>query len=358
MSENPPNALGDRRYQKQVRLPEMGEAAQRALSESHAVVVGVGALGCAVADHLARAGVGRLTLLDRDVVEWSNLQRQSLYTEQDAREGLAKADAARRRLREVNSSVEIEGLVADVTPRNAERLLFTNGSGGRFVLVDGTDNFDIRYLLNDVAVKHGVTLAYAGVVGMAGTSMLVRPGKTACLRCVGEQPPAGSAETCETAGVFGPAVAAIAALQAAEVIRFLAQGEPGMSATIACVDVWKRSIRIIDASGLGPRPECVCCGRRRFEYLDSSRSDNDVALCGQDAVQVTVGDDRRVNLVELAGRWRGLGVVMSSPGLARLTFAGEERAREISVFADGRAIVKGTTRPEVARAIYARYVGI
>ncbi len=358
MSENPPNTFGHRRYQKQMRLPELGEEGQRALADSHAVVVGVGALGCAVADHLARAGVGRLTLLDRDVVEWSNLQRQTLYTEHDAREGLAKAEAARRRLTEVNSSLEIEGIVADVTSRNAERLLLAPRARARFVLVDGTDNFDVRYLLNDVAVKHGVTLAYAGVVGMVGTSMLVRPGYTACLRCVGEQPPAGSVETCETSGVFGPAVAAIAALQAAEVIRFLTHGSPQMSATIASLDVWRRSMRMIDASGLGPRPDCVCCGRRRFEYLSSKRSDDEIALCGQDAVQVTVGEDRRVDLVELAGRWRGLGVVVSSTALARLTFAGEERAREITVFADGRAIVKGTIRPEVARAIYARYVGI
>jgi adenylyltransferase/sulfurtransferase len=358
MSEMSSNKHDHGRYRKQERLAEMGDAGQRSLGEAHAVVVGVGALGCAVADQLARAGVGGLTLIDRDVVEWSNLQRQSLYTEQDAREGLAKAEAARRRLKEVNSSVEIEGVVADVSPRNAERLLLRRGSSDRFVIVDGTDNFEVRYLLNDVAVKHGVALAYAGVVGTVGTSMLVRPGKTACLRCVGEKPEAGSVETCETAGVFGPAVAGIAAFQAAEVIRYLARGETGMSASVACLDVWRRSVRIIDATGLGPRRECVCCGQRRFEHLDSKRIGEDVALCGQDAVQVTAGEDRRLDLVELAGRWRGLGVVVCSTGLARLTFASEERAREISVFADGRAIVKGTTRPEVARAIYARYVGI
>lgn len=352
------NVDGVDRYQKQVRLVEMGEGAQRALAESHAVVVGVGALGCAAGDLLARAGVGKLTLVDRDVVEWSNLQRQTLYTEVDAREGVPKAEAARRRLHSVNSSIEIEAKVADVTARNAESVLLPTGEARaeRLVLVDGSDNFELRFLLNDVAVKYGVPLAYAGVVGMVGTAMMVVPGKTACLRCVGEKPTAGTVETCETAGVFGPAVAAIAAVQAAEVIRVLAMGRESIASSLVSVDVWRRATRTLSMDR--PSEGCVCCGARRFAYLEARGLVEEATLCGQDAVQVSVGGERRVDLAALARGWRGLGQVTCSALLARLAFAGEARAREITVFADGRAIVKGTTRAEVARAIYARYVGM
>jgi adenylyltransferase/sulfurtransferase len=292
-------------------------------------------------------------------VDWSNLQRQCLFTEQDARDGWPKAEAARRRLTAVNSAIRIEGVVADVTARNAERVLLADrATTERFVLVDGTDNFEVRFLLNDVAVKHSLPLAYAGVVGMAGTSMTVVPGKTACLRCLGEKPAAGSVETCETAGVFGPAIGAIAAFQAAEVLRLLAHGAGNVGRTLVALDVWRRTSRAIDTAALGPRPECVCCGQRRFEYLDSKRGGDEAALCGQDAVHVSAGEERQINLASLAARWLGLGVVTCNPLLARLAFAAEARAREITVFADGRAIVKGTTKPEVARAIYARYVGV
>lgn len=359
VNDTPPIPSDASRYQKQVRLAEVGEAGQRALAESHAIVVGVGALGCAVADQLARAGVGRLTLVDRDIVEWSNLQRQCLYTEQDAREGVPKAEAARRRLLAVNSAVRIEAVVADVTARNAERVVFANGAATeRFILVDGTDNFEVRFLLNDLAVKHDVPLAYAGVVGVSGTSMTIIPRRTACLRCLGDKPAPGSVETCDTAGVFGPAVAAIAAFQAAEVLRILARGVGINQATLVGLDVWRRTTRVMDTAGLGPRPDCVCCGQRRFEHLDSKRAAEEVALCGQDAVQVSPGEDRRIELGALASKWTGLGTVTVNALLARLIFASESRAKEVTVFADGRAIIKGTAKPEVARAIYARYVGV
>lgn len=346
------------RYHRQMLLPGIGEEGQRRLLTGRAVIVGVGALGCALADHLARAGVGRLTLIDRDVVELTNLQRQTLFTESDVRENLPKAHAARRRLAEVNSGIHIDAHAADLTPANAERLLDL-ASAPNTILLDGTDNFETRYLLNDLAIKHRVPFAYAGVVASVATAMTIVPGVTPCLRCLGEKPPAGTGPTCDTSGVLGPAVAAIASFQAADAIKILAGRVDAIRPRLISLDLWNTSARVIDADPLGPRADCPCCGLRRFEFLNDA-TPGQAALCGQNAIQIspTSAGGATLDLAALAERWRPLGVVHLNPFLARLTLPPPPNpAHELTVFADGRAIVKGTTRPEVARSLYARYVG-
>lgn len=363
------------RYHRQMLLPGIGEAGQRALLRARAVIVGCGALGCASADLLARAGVGRLTLIDRDVVELTNLQRQTLFTEADAAAGAPKAEAAARRLRAVNSEIEIKAVIADATHRNIERLAGLDATGnasgdsaGPVVLVDGTDNFQTRYLLNDVAVKHGVPYIYGGAVGTGGLVMPVLPARAGgagpCLRCVFEEPPAaGTTPTCDTAGVLGPVVAMVAAMQAAAALRVLAQGPAAVEAALTEFDAWGGRVRRIDLTS-ARRADCPACGRGRLEYLDGSRAEDTAVLCGQRAVQVWPDSAQAGGLVDLqamAERLRAHGTVASHEYLLRARLE-RERGREggaieLTVFADGRAVVRGTDEVAVARAIYARYVG-
>lgn len=363
------------RYHRQMLLPGVGPEGQARLARAHAAIVGCGALGCAAADHLARAGVGCLTLVDRDVVEWTNLQRQTLFSEADARDALPKAHAARRRLAEVNSGARLRDVVADLTPANAARLLGLHPADPEVptpqVLIDGTDNFETRYLLNDLAVRYGTPLVYGGVVAARGmeSTFLPRPlpspsgdiGPTACLRCMFEDPPPlGSAPTCDTAGVLGPAVAIVAAVQAADALKILLGRPDLLSPTILDIDLWSNSRRRLT---LQRRPDCPCCGRGRFDFLDRA-PDADTALCGQDAVQIAAPAAVPHTLLgDLADRLRPHGAVERLGAMLVRTRLEHERADDgarpihLTVFADGRAIVKGTTRPARARAVYARYVG-
>src|SRR4051794_25581351 len=275
------------RYSRQILFAGIGERGQEALLGSHAVVVGCGALGSSHAGALARAGVGTITIIDRDYVEPSNLHRQWLFEESDAAESLPKAVAAARRLASINSSVAVRAKVVDLTPSNAEELL---GDAG--VIVDGTDNFDARFLLNDFAVSRGVPWIYGAAVGSYGIAMPVVPGVTACLRCVSPAPPSGSQPTCETAGVLNVIVSAVASVQVADALKILVGETP--KTRITTIDLWNGGIRQIDAP---PRdPECPCCGLREFPYLDES-SRGPVTLCGRNAVQV---EGRPVDLSQLA----------------------------------------------------------
>jgi molybdopterin-synthase adenylyltransferase len=344
-------------------LPEFGPEAQARLAAGHAVVVGCGALGCSIADQLARAGVGRLTLIDRDVVEISNLQRQVLFDEADAAEGIPKAEAARRRLSRVNSAIGIDAHIADLNAGNAERLLFGSSCAAPTVLLDGTDNFETRYLLNDLAVKHRVAYLYGGVVGSRGmqATFIPRglPGETACLRCLFDEIPApGTAPTCDTAGVLGPVVSIIAACQAADALKVLIGRGDRLSGTLLEMDLWSNHRRRLELGG--PRAECPCCGQGRFIFLDASHAPT-AALCGQDAVQVHPAGEVRLDLGVIAERLANHGEFRSVGNLLlRGEFSherGEGGRLELTVFGDGRAIVKGTTRPELARSIYARYIG-
>lgn len=320
-----------------------------------AVVVGCGALGCASADLLARAGVGRLILIDRDVVEPTNLQRQSLFDERDASEGLPKAEAARRRLAAVNSGIVIRAHVADLHAANAEDLL--DGAG---VIVDGTDNFGTRYLLGDVSVKRGVAYCYGGVVGTRGLQATFVPGRTGCLRCVFEAPPpAGSTPTCDTAGVLAPVVQIVAACQAADALKVLLGRLDLLSGTMLDMDLWANQRRRIDVGG--PRPGCPCCAERRFEFLAGERGGLATSLCGRHAVQVRPPEGARLDLPGLARRLAPHGAFTTTMFLVRGVLRGErgeDGPLGLTVFSDGRALVHGTDRPEVARGVYARYVGV
>ncbi|MBL8745966.1 MAG: ThiF family adenylyltransferase [Phycisphaerae bacterium] len=349
------------RYHRQALLREIGEAGQRRLLSSHALVIGCGALGTVSAEILVRAGVGRVTVVDRDVVEATNLQRQFLFDESDARAGLPKAEAARRRLSSINSEVKVRGVVRDFTSGSAEGLATEGGGVG--VIVDGTDNFEARYLMNDVSVKTGTPWVYGAAVGMTGMSMTVVPGVTGCLRCLFEEPPesgsAAASETCETVGVFGAVTALIGSVQAGEALKILAVGRDAAAPGLLSVDAWTGVVRRIGTGGVR-RSDCPCCGGREFPFLSGARGSQSVVLCGRGSVQVTPGGGGRIELAALAERLRPHGSFEVTRFLVRGVLAqerGDAGAVTLTVFADGRAIVGGVTRVEAARALYARYVG-
>lgn len=331
------------RYSRQILFPGIGEAGQEAIVRSHAAIAGCGALGSFHAAALARAGVGKLTIVDRDYIEPSNLQRQWLFEESDAAEALPKAIAAERRLRRINSAVSIEGIVADLTAANIERLF-----GGADVILDGTDNFDTRYLINDFAVSRGIPWIYGAAIGSYGLTMPVLPGTTPCLRCIYPNPPSGAQPTCETSGILNVVISAVASLQVADAMKLLSGHREEVRARIATIDVWQSNLRQIDAPERDP--ECPCCARREFPFLEE-RELPPVSLCGRNAVQIR-GRERAMDLDELRARLEPLGDVRVNEFALRFTV----NEFEMTIFPDGRAIVKGTDDPALARSFYARYV--
>ncbi len=332
------------RYSRQILFPGIGEQGQEALGRSTAAVVGCGALGSFHAAALARAGVGRLIIIDRDYVEPSNLQRQWLFEESDAAESVPKAVAAKRRIAAINSGISVGSVVADLTAANAEELL-----GGADVILDGTDNFDTRYLINDFAVMSGKPWIYGGAVGSYGLVMPVMPERTPCLRCVYPEQPSGPQPTCETAGVLNVIVAAVASLQAAEALKILCGHPELVVPRITTIDLWDGGIRQLNAP---PRDaQCPCCGKREFPFLEESAR-SPVRMCGRNAVQIQEREGP-IDLDELKTRLQPLGEVHASEFALRF----HTPPYEITVFPDGRAIVKGTSDTGVARSLYARYVG-
>ena len=332
------------RYSRQILFAGIGEKGQEALLGSRAAIVGCGALGTLQAAALARAGVGAIRIIDRDYVEPSNLQRQWLFEESDAAEGLPKAAAAERRLQRINSSVRVEGLVADLTPGNAEELL-----GDAQVILDGTDNFETRYLINDFAISRSIPWIYGAAVGSYGLSMPILPERTACLRCVYPDPPEGPQPTCETAGVLNVIASLVASYQTADALKILSGRVDMVQARITTIDVWQGGTRQTDAP---PRdPECPACGRRQFVHLDEQRA-APVRLCGRNAVQVRERT-QTLDLAELKTRLEQIGEVRMNEFALRFYVA----PYELTVFPDGRAIIKGTSDTGVARSLYARYVG-
>lgn len=309
------------------------------------MVVGCGALGTLEAEIMARAGVGRLRVIDRDFVEHSNLQRQFLYSEADAEAALPKAAAAAKRLAQVNSEVELDPQVADLTPATAEDLLEDAD-----LILDGTDNFETRFLINDYSVREDIPWIYAAAVGSYGLKMPVIPGTTACLRCVYPEPPQGAQPTCETDGVIAPITATIAALACGDALKILARGADAIVARMTTVDVWSGEIR--QTKPPVRDPACPCCARRDFVHLNGQRR-APISLCGRNAVQIHERS-RPVDLVELANRLSPLATVRSNEFAIRAVID----SYELTVFPDGRAIIKGTTDPGVARSVYARYVGM
>ncbi|HET9595446.1 MAG TPA: ThiF family adenylyltransferase [Anaeromyxobacteraceae bacterium] len=335
------------RYARQARFWGVGSAGQARLRAARAAVVGCGALGAAVIDHLARGGVGHLVAVDRDVVELSNLQRQVLYDEADAAAGAPKAVAAARAIARVNAEVEVRPVIADLTAANVEAIL-----AGAQVVIDGTDNFETRFLVNDACVKAGVPWIYGGAIGSTGMVMAVRPGETPCLRCLYPEGVAGAAlATCETAGVLAPTVAVVGAVQAAEALKVLV-GDPGRRQPgLLTFDVWTSEWTL--AEGFERRPDCPCCVGRRFEHLEARGASRSATLCGRNAVQVSPARPMQLDLDALARRLAAAGRVVGTDYMVRLVVG----PHELTVFADGRAIVKGTADAAQARSVVARYLG-
>lgn len=340
------------KYSRQILFAAIGEEGQERLLQSSAVLVGCGALGTVSANLLVRGGIGRLRMIDRDFVETSNLQRQTLFEESDARESMPKAVAAERRLRAINSDVAIEGIVADLNPENARDLL----SGFQLIL-DGTDNFETRLLINDAAIALGVPWIYAAAVASYGITLTILPGKTPCLACLlesnvksnGPSNGFGFEDTCDTAGILNSAASVIASIQAAEGTKLLAGKSEALNGRLVSCDVWTgrfQSIRV------AKNPQCRACARRDLTYLDGDAQPH-VTMCGRDSVQVHERR-RRLDLAELGQR-----IEKTATEVRRNDFLLRFRVSpyELTVFPDGRAVIKGTRDPAVARSLYARYIG-
>jgi len=357
------------KYSRQIIFPAIGEAGQERLLGSSAVLVGCGALGTVTANLLVRAGIGRLRIVDRDFVEMSNLQRQALFEEADARASLPKAAAAERRLRAINSDAEVEGIVSDLTPANIEELI-----SGFPLILDGTDNFETRLLMNDAAISLGIPWIYGAAVGSYGVTMTIRPGETTCLACLlevnagsdgesnGGATKMAAGETCDTSGVLSSATSVIASIQATEAIKFLSGNAQAMNPRLISCDVWTGRFQSIRVER---NPRCRACARRDFTYLTGDAQPH-ITLCGRDSVQIHERC-RTIDLVELGKRLRAIFAAdeRNNEGHeARDNVRGNEfllrfsvPPYEITVFADGRALVKGTQDPAVARSLYARFIG-
>lgn len=337
------------RYSRQMRFYGVKEEGQRRLADTHVTLCGCGALGTVLANSLVRAGVGHVRIVDRDFIETSNLQRQVLFDEHDVAENLPKAEAAARKLAAINSDVHVEPIVTDIDRTNILELCKDAD-----LILDGTDNFEIRYLINDVAVKLGKPWVYGGSVGSHGQTMTILPGETPCLRCVFEAAPApGEAGTCETAGVLGPVVQIIASYQATEAIKILAGHKAKINRELIYVDVWENLTKRIKIAPLLGKVDCPCCQRKRFEWLEGEMGTHTTSLCGRNAVQVAHRSAEKLNFEDMARHLGELGQVSYNRFL--LKFAAE--GYDFTVFPDGRAIIKGTNDVEKARTLYAKYVG-
>lgn len=333
------------RYLRQIIFPGIGESGQTKLRAARVLVVGVGATGSVIASTLARAGVGYIKIADRDFVELHNLQRQLLFDEADAAARAPKAIAAAQKLARVNSAIQIEPCVTDVNAENIEALM-----ADAALVLDGTDNFETRFLVNDACVKHNKAWIYGGAVASYGASMTIVPNASACLRCVFRHaPPPGALPTCDTAGVIAPIVNVIGSLVAAEALKFLV-GQGARNRGLINIDLWENTF---DAVAVERRADCPCCVKRQFDFLDDARADA-AFLCGRNAVQIRPAQKHTLDLAQLAARLAPLGAVTQNEYL--LHFARDDF--ELTIFPDARAIIQGTDDASVARSVYAKYVGM
>ncbi len=335
------------RYSRQILFSGIGEAGQQRLLQSRAAIIGCGALGSAHAESLARAGVGRLRIIDRDFVESSNLQRQTMFTEHDAAERMPKAVAAANHIREINQEIEVEAEIADVNHSNVETLISECD-----VVLDGTDNFATRYLINDACVKHSINWIYGAAVGSYGVTMTIQPHQTPCLRCVFEEaPPAASAPTCDTAGVIMPIISIVAAVQVAEALKLLVGNTEDLHKSLMQFDVWRNEWRKINP---GPRSEeCPTCAKGLFKTLEPETGDFAAVLCGRNAVQISPTNVTKVDFEQLAERLRPTGEVKFNDYLLRFRTGDYE----MTVFQDARSIIRGTSEVKTARSLYAKFIG-
>jgi len=362
------------RYHRQMLLPGFGEEGQRKLLASTAFVIGCGALGTVIANMLARAGVGHLVIVDRDFIELTNLQRQVLFDEDDVRDAIPKAEAAKRKLATINSQVKVTAIVDDINHTNIEKY-----ASGCDVLVDGVDNFETRYLANDVAVKHGIPYVYGGAVGTVGASYTILPHTehgnapwetlaegskaTPCLRCIFEQaPPPGLNPTCDTAGVIGPGVSIIANYEACETLKILTGNLDRVCPTMLNIDLWANTVKQFKVARAYDVGDCPCCKHRNFEFLEGKFGSSTTTLCGRNAVQLTHkqtsgGNGAKLDFDEIAQRLRAHGTVNANKFMIRADITDNGKPYELTLFTDGRAIIKGTKEANVARTVYAKYVG-
>jgi molybdopterin-synthase adenylyltransferase len=332
------------RYSRQVLFQGIGTEGQARLAQARIAIVGCGATGACVSGLLARAGVGHLLIIDRDYVEPSNLQRQSLFDEADAAESLPKAVAAARKIAAFNSDVQTKAEVADLTPENVEALL-----GDADLILDATDNFETRYLINDFAVKHGKPWIYAAAVAAYAVTMNIIPAETACLACMFPAPPEGTVETCDTAGILNSAVNLVGSIQATEAIKFLVGAKDKLRRTLLSFDVWSNKQAEIAAGR--PRPGCQACEKREFPHLAGERRPQ-ITLCGRNSVQIHERN-RPVDFAEMSARLGAHGTVKHNAFVLKFW----RDPYEMTLFPDGRAIIKGTNDTAVARSLYARFVG-
>ncbi len=337
------------RYVRQMRYPRLGEEGQRRLLASTALICGCGALGSVIANTLARAGVGKLRIVDRDFLEISNLQRQVLYTEDDVASGLPKAIAAKNHLQRINSEIEIEAIVADVDSSNIASL-----AEGVDVIVDGTDNFETRFLLNDASHKFNIPWIYGGCLGAEGQTMTILPGETACLRCLMPDAPApGATPTCDAAGILGTIINVIASIEANEAIKILSGHREAASPYLTVFELWDNRIRQVKLDLLREANTCPACNHQEFPWLDGARGSHTAVLCGRNAVQLSFADRQEISLENLAAKLEGLGPVKYNRYLLRAEIA----PYQVTVFPDGRAIIGGTEDIAEAKTVYARYIG-
>ena len=337
------------RYVRQMRYAPLGEQGQRQISESTALICGLGALGSVLANTLARAGVGKLRIVDRDFLELNNLQRQVLYDESDVEQGLPKAIAAEKKLNAINSEITIDAHVADVDHNNIADL-----ADGADILLDGTDNFETRFLLNDAAMKFNIPWVYGGCIGAEGQTMTILPGETPCLRCLmHEAPPPGTTPTCDNAGILSSIINVIASIEACEALKILSGHRESINRQLTIFDLWENRIHQMKLDALQENANCPTCQKTEFPWLEGQRGSHTAVLCGRNSVQLSFPERASLSLDALASKLAGVGKVERNPFLLRLAVDDYK----LTIFPDGRAIIGGTENISEARTLYAKYVG-
>jgi len=341
--------MNDRRYSRQHLFPPIGKKGQVKLGKSRVAIVGMGALGTALANHMVRAGIGYVRLIDRDFVEYSNLQRQMLFDEKDAEQSLPKAIAAKQKLNQINAAVVIDAHIADLTWKNAEDLLSDVD-----LILDGTDNFEVRYLMNDVAVKYHIPWIYGGAVSSRGMTAVIIPEITPCYRCLFPEPPApGTTETCDTAGVIGPIIHIVAAYQATEALKLLLDDHEHLSRTLRSFDLWQNEYAEINIKH-AKNDHCPVCANHQYDYLHpKQKTDRVASLCGSDTVQISPAQKMQLDLKQLGNKLRTVGKVEQTPFLIRFYIDDYQ----LTIFPDGRIMVHGTNDKVTAKNLYAKYIG-
>ncbi len=344
------------RYHRQILRPAVGEAGHAKIASAKVLLIGCGALGTVIAEQLTRSGIGHLRIIDRDIVELTNLQRQTLFDESDAHEGSPKSVAAAKRLKAINSTITIEPIVADVHSANIEDLLglpLQRKESPPDLIFDGTDNAETRYLVNDAAVKHQINWIYGAAIATEGRVMPIRPNIPPCLRCIFPDPPTpGQLPTCDTAGVLASAAAIVASLQTTLGLKLLLNAE--IDSRLTTIDVWKGTQRTIDTGN--PRPDCPCCAQKKFEFFDRSLEQSAIQLCGRNAVQIRSPQTASISLADLARRLAPVCQIHQTDFLLRCQMR-HEPSLSLTIFPDGRTIVHGTHDIARARSLVSRYIG-